>query len=418
MTTQTYKVPTINLSRLQDEIDRLNRRAEKLGCKPIQLEVLRTFKEKRPHPLFETEVDFSYSDIIVSGESPQLNGWTMIAAIDPQPSGENIIREVPGQSCPASFRTTDTTCDHCHTKRRRTSIFVLRHENGEYKQVGRNCLGDFLGHQSPEDLIARAEVLFNLLSVVSDADNAEWANSGRGEFVVDIVEFVSVVVALSRRLGWMPKTKAIPPDRATSEIAWDLCAYPGSEYTKDLIREKKIFVSENDVQIATKAIEWAKTITNAPNSYLHDLGVCCRQDFVRVKLAGYTASVVAAYDKETGQREKKTKPTSKHVGTEKSRQIFTDLTITTVYPYSSGIYTKTLVAFKDADGNVLVWKASGTPEWPERNKVVTIKATIKKHDYYKETAQTVLERVVPLPKEEGNESSEATVTADVEAVGV
>lgn len=104
----TYEIPEENLGRLEEKIAKLNKSAEKLGCKPIKLDVF----NKVVHKNAETgEVTVNYQ-VYVEGEAPKLKGWTFLGALTHAPEG-NIVRLVPGKSVPESYRTSKPVCDYC-----------------------------------------------------------------------------------------------------------------------------------------------------------------------------------------------------------------------------------------------------------------------------------------------------------------
>jgi hypothetical protein len=56
-----------------------------------------------------------------------------------------IVPVDPDNDLPEEFDATDTTCDHCHTKRRRNKSFLIQNKEGEWKRVGGACVKKFLG---------------------------------------------------------------------------------------------------------------------------------------------------------------------------------------------------------------------------------------------------------------------------------
>ena len=84
---------------------------------------------------------------------------------------------------------------------------------------------------------------------------------------------------------------------------------------------------------------------------------------------------------------------SKHIGEIEKRQVLSDLLILSLVPYMSGVYNKTLVTFRDPDGNIIIWRASGSPEWLKLGVKFTVKATVKKHGDYQGVNQTEVSRV-------------------------
>lgn len=409
-----YLIPAINMPRLQNEINRLNKRAKKLGCQPLELKIVKTVTVQKTDPVFEIVYESTSYECEIIGESPKLNGWTLVASIEPIKNQtantvENVIREVPGIICPAEYRTTNMECQHCNTIRRRSAIFVLRNENNEYKQVGRNCIADFLGNVSPDHLLNKAECLWGAAGLMGEAREESWGG-GRGERLVEIIHFVTIVSVLCRRLGWMPRSKSEVGKVPTATLAWDICVFPNSENVRKFVRDHNIKAEQHDATLAEDAVKWAAAIdpVSAQSTYLHDLGVCCRQDLVAYKTAGYVASVISAFQrylsdelaKNTPQNENSVRPAKKHIGVEKERIVLNNLTITHCTSYTGNYGAKTFIRFTDSNQNVLIWRATGSPEWAVIGDKVSIKATIKKHEIFNGQPNTVLSRVDFINKEE------------------
>ena len=142
MTTETRRIPAVNLARLQAEVETMNRRAEKIGVKPLVLTVHSMTTETRRHQVTGVEYQVEWANVSLEGEAPVLNGWRLIARKTPVVTGEqgqekveNLIQTVPSQSCPIDYRFSGMDCDHCHTERRRNDTFILRHEDGRHAQV-------------------------------------------------------------------------------------------------------------------------------------------------------------------------------------------------------------------------------------------------------------------------------------------
>lgn len=404
---QVYSIPAVNMTRLQEEIEKMNKRAAKLRCPPIKLTVIETYTVKKKNLALNFEYEEVYHRCTVEGEAPKLNGWTLVAVLEPQPNAEMLVREVPGQTCPKRFRQTNLRCDHCEKVRRRNAVYVLKRDDDLHKQVGKQCLADFLGHTDPESLVAGAEYLMDFAKLAKDAEDEGWGGLGkRAERVVAINEFVAVASICLRRLGWVPRSQkdteydyGDDSKMPTADIAWQVCTQPNEKYTKELIEKKNLVAEGRDIELAHQAVEWASKIDpmTAESTYMHDLGVCCRQASVTWKTHGFVASVVNAYNRHLMKQIAKETPkkASQHVGKEGERQTFAGLKCVGIHPYMSGPYQKTLFRFTDEHGNVLVWKASGQPDWVELNKEYNVLATVKKHDAYNSVPQTIIERVKP-----------------------
>ncbi len=210
-----FKIPEDNLADLQVKIAKLAKKAAKLGLEPITLAVGEFVdvpvldEDKQP-----TGVIRRIFDVLVSGPTPKLAGWEFVATLEGM-EGEVMIRTTPSHNTklPTRFRNYATVadCEHCKLRRRRAETFVLQHDDGRLVQVGRQCLGDFLGGQNPQAVAAMAEMLW---SACEDATAAEEDESGGGGGFgggsnrVSTIGWLSFVAAAIRKEGWMSKAKA------------------------------------------------------------------------------------------------------------------------------------------------------------------------------------------------------------------
>lgn len=407
----TYRIPSLNYPRLEKEVEKMNKRAKRCDLEPLELKIVEEIQEVRHHK----SLGFDHSQTIyvcsIEGEIPCLEGWTLVARIEPQKetendTGENIVREVPGTDCPPQYRTTDMSCDHCGANVRRNHVWVLHNEEtNEYKQVGGSCFKDFFKGVNPDALLKRAEASVKFSDIVKEAQEERWGEQGSKPItVIPIEAFVTVVALLSRQIGFVSKSKSTDEMPSTASVAWDVCLYDGTERIKQLIEKHELVCRQDDVDKAKIALEWAKGLDpeTASSTYLHDLGVSCRQSYVTWRRAGYVASVLLAYDRNTAppQAEEKTVQTSEHVGEAKQRMVFEKLKIEKISVYESQYGNKSWVKLVDPNGNVLTWRASSDVfddtrlGWVREGNTVTIKATVVEHEEFRGEKQTVINRAV------------------------
>ena len=403
----SYEVRPAVLDILSEKLAQLNRKAKKLGCELIRLEEVGRASRSRERivqtPEGPTAVRFEYEVILmeVSGPTPKLADWTLVAKIE-YLGDERLIKCVPGEECPEEFRTRGIECDHCKSVRRRTNVFVLRHEDGRHVQVGRNCISDFLGGVSPETLLAKAEIGFQLDTMFSGCDE-EGDFGGYAEAYLEPVEFLTAVSICIRRLGWHSRSASLD-GQATADDAWWLLDEPRDAEAKRAwdrwIEKNNLHYQERDQKLACETLEWAKSQpTTGVTDYLYNLGVAARAGFVKKSSAGILASAVQAHLRNQERADETTKKVRNHVGTEGMREVFTNLTVKTM-KYIEGFYgTTTLVIFEDEPGNILKWFSSKSLDGLEVGDVVDIKATVKKHDSYKDVPQTLVSRAVVTQRE-------------------
>jgi hypothetical protein len=387
-----YIIPLDNMAALRERLDKLNRRAVRLGQPPIVLREVGTSERKitdrdgkrviRIIPLVH---------ITVEGASPKLNGWTFLATLDHASEAGIIIRAVPGATIPVQYREAMPVCDHCHADRRRHETFIVRHDDGRIAQVGRQCLRDFLGHQSPDAIATYAEFLAAMGEACEAGEDwGEGGGSGSGRIPLDT--FLAYVSSSIRRFGWLSRTKAKEWDKsATADLALSTLALVSDGKGKP---EDK--PTDADWTRAAAAIEWTATLRerNPENlsDYEHNLRVATSGSTCTWRTAGIVASLITTYERALGieVERKAAAAVSQHVGTPGKRETFKGLVCTKCLHIETQYGVLNINLFKDAAGNVLVWR---TGSWDGQvGNVYDLKATVKEHSNYKGIKQTDLAR--------------------------
>lgn len=427
-----FVVPEWNMKDLTKKIKRQGKRAVELGCVPARIEILDTVetyydrytgrRDDRGHEVIE-KVVFDVSILRIVGEAPKLAGWTFAAKIsvgDDEGAG-NIIYRVPGfeGEIPQSFRTADPKrCDHCETQRRRSDVFILQHEDGTWKQVGRTCLADFLGHVNPEGYAKYAETLASLSAIGGDIEGDKGFTSYLEDPKREMLSFLTVVAGIVKVKGWMSKSSANKINSALDPNDYEARrAVPTSEHvhyyfsnplSADAARDHRRFVEQIDdatgdaeAKLAEAALNWARALPETTSSdYLWNLRVLATQNSVASKNFAFAASLISSYQRtvakdEEKKAEREAKPESEWFGEVKKREVFTLKVVFTKW-IESYYGESTLVKFEDADGNAAMWFASNCPDEIEKGATVKVKATVKAHESYKGQKQTKLTRVAVL----------------------
>ncbi len=123
-----FTIPAPNLSRLQERIAELNRRAKRIESPDIAIETLSV------DPSRDTlgAVTLVYR-VRVSGTAPKVAGWTFAAVLEHTEDG-TIIRTVPGaaieESTVARYRDVPPRCEYCNTVRRRLRTVLQYSQRG------------------------------------------------------------------------------------------------------------------------------------------------------------------------------------------------------------------------------------------------------------------------------------------------
>lgn len=352
---------------------------------------------------------------IECGELPRQDGWTFVARLEHTECG--VVVSCPlGERLDPAWREAEPVCDHCHTKRRRNDTFVLRfdglpesrgcpgdwtsnngccgrcavHRNEHWalKQIGRNCLADFL-QADPASLVARAEWCATLAPFFSCGDPDErdpwgsWARFGE----TSTLEFLAQAVACVRIDGFAKSNT----ERSTVSETWTYMGSPPRD--KGMFEDWKAHQpTETDAQTANEIMLWAATDDDfARSDYGHNLRVSLACRGVNRQRSGIVASAPSAYQRMLSKASPRG-ASAGHWG-EVGKRSTVLATLKRVH-YTDGMYGRVAICgFETAEGHDLVWFASGdAPSESDIGTAYSVKATVKRHDERKGRPQTVISR--------------------------
>lgn len=396
-----YRIAEQILDGLATAMARLQKRAVKLGYGDSEipsLSILRYDIVANPDNLLEVK---RYAIVTVTGLEPKIAGWTFAAKIEWLEGGA-LISTTPfcrDETIPAHFRNGEPICEHCRTSRNRIACFILRSDNGDWKQVGKNCLKDFTGHDSPEQVAAFAEALseFTQKLILEDCDfeDGDKNMGGYGTGYVSLVRFMAAVVEVVKENGHFITRKqageSYPPIRSTSDEVLDRTSRANAIYKN----ENSIGITDESMAFAQAIIEWANAIPEETTSdYLRNLLTVSHCEALPKKHAGLAASMYVAYMRAIEEkRQTENKLPSNHVGEIGKRQTFT-LTVNRSRYVAEAQFPFTIYTMQDEQGNICVWKTSSGDL--EQGKEYKLKCTIKAHGEYKGAKQTELTRCAVL----------------------
>ena len=393
---KTYEIPAENFAKLELKINALARRAVKLDLPEPELEIIAERMVEIKDSVGLTGSYRKVFDVVVTGESPQIEGWTLIAIIEHLDSG-NLVNRLPGHEdadLPSAkpslefYRSVEPNCEHCKLDRSRDLTYVIRKET-EIMQVGSSCLKDFTGHKNPEALAKWYTVLEDTLK---ESEHEDWGGGGPSNYL-DLAGYLEVVSATIEEHGWVSRGEANERDRySTADTALD----PYVELTVD----------EDNVAEAGLVISWVRSelsVKENLSDYEHSLVVVfgtedSTGDHFHIKHAGYVASALNAHQRHLTDKTLADNTTSEYQGKIGERLDLT-LTVKKRLEYQGFHYLDTLhiTIMEDEDGNVYVWKTSAKKLG--EGETYKVRGTVKAHNEYKEIKQTILTRCAILEAE-------------------
>tara|TARA_R100000808_G_C2126211_1_gene136429 strand:- start:116 stop:1342 length:1227 start_codon:yes stop_codon:yes gene_type:complete len=401
---EIFSIPTANKFALERKIEKLAKRAEKLGCDLPTMEIVSETYSKTyvvdeygnldhhhdnncgcqptTHQKFLKLRNIEFVDVKVLGQGPSLKGWSITVYVtrDGMEFGGHA-----NASDDERARVENGECDHCGLKRNRKGAFIVEHLDGSHKVIGTTCIKDFLGWDSPNKI---ASYMTSLHTFINDAD-FETTHSIYGQ-AVETFDLDTVLELAHREVetnGWV--SVGMANDWTTS-------------YTDEDTTKQKVLIGLKNTSKATLSPEaqvvkdWMLTLKGSDTDYLNNLGIIAEKGFATSRTIGIAVSGVIAYQNmiNTKAREEARKEqvdTSVHMGEIGKREVFDNVVLTEVKYIESQFGVSVLHKF-NMNGNQIVWFGSKKLEANE-GEIIRVKATVKKHDTFNGIAQTIVNRV-------------------------
>lgn len=396
---QTIEISVFNMAKFEEKATRLNKKAIRLGMPEITWKITGDIKESYQNAFLEwitykvgDKVEITFEDkISLPG------GWSLVATLDHR---ENMVRVVPDMNLPEAYRNRGNICDHCRIDRYRNETFVVISESGEYRQIGRNCLGEFLGID-PTLFLGQTD----LVKEFSFGDE-EWTGHKERQSV-SLDSFLRCTAAIIRVFGWVSGKVAQETQReSTASLVWSFCM---NERIEDRFGKKiKIEVLDQDRLLGESTLEWMKQLGNRSNlnDYLFNLSKIAENGFVTSKSAGFAASAIASFQREEEKRqeEKKAQSNGAYLG-----KVGEKLCVKVKYVCSVGFQNEwgysLIHTFADEGNNIICWQTQkdetelglrNSQQDKDGSRVIDIfyhlSGTVKAHKMFGKTPQTNVTR--------------------------
>ena len=337
------------------------------------------------------------------------DNWAFGGSVEPSGvEGKNFVNvNLPGKDLgfivpTRYFSSNPCTCDYCKTNRKRNKTYlVVNRETGEWKQLGKECLKLFVTGIDV-DAIATFE---SFIKEAEDAANPadEFFYNRRFKFV-KIADALALACAVYRERGYLATRDSVgnPNDFSNNNIVQRKLAQQygyDSEFlniSNSVRNEIDEIAVKTDTAIAKEdtevAIEMVKRFPDEP--YYNNLKVIVENEYIPLNKLGLLVSIPKAidrYEEEKKRQEEKERLATKsnYIGSvgDKIEVDFVSGREAACCETQFGLLH--IYEFKDASGNVIVWKSSSGKEIPESGK---ISGTVKAHEEYNGVKQTVILR--------------------------
>lgn len=371
----TYVIPTANSDALLRSMVKLTKRALKLGMTPPTIVKNGTKVLNIPIDVSGTKGDVEHTVFTITGETPTIDGWEMIGAIQ-HIDGKNIISQIPFTTgiIPPEYRDAKPFCNHCNTHRVKIHSYIIRNKDtGDTMQVGKTCMKDYFDR----DITQYINWWKHLDLFFTDLEDGDRSVINKNDIRYDFRTALEVAFACVRIDGY---NKSDSPYPTKTDVLQHMTGF------------RRTNVKEEDIESADKAIEWLKT-QDTKSDFINNLRTFLEMEKVPAWSFGYIAGIVPTYTK--SQREQ-IEVLNAWYGREKQRGELT-LTLKKLF-VTEGYYGTTYIhTFLDQDNRMFVWFASKDAGL-DKNVPTLVKATVVGHEKFKSVKQTKINRLVVVKK--------------------
>lgn len=420
--TKSYFIAEGKVSRFNDGIAALNKKARKLGVAEIvtvwtgnkRTEDIKR-NEIEPHCDFAVRLEVvgvrTWLEVEVTGESPKFAGWVLAAVIEATPEG-NMLRKSP--SCEielAHYRTCRPECEHCHTNRQRRETFVVLHDSGTLKQVGRNCIANFLGHKDPHTLAAQSELFFSLSELCDEGAVADdFGGGGSGPELINVGTFLAYVALACRVSGYISRAASEATDKTpTSSEATTYMFPPRNKWGAAMPKPETLDRERAEAARSYVLNQFGAMAPESLSDFQSNLFTACKCEAVTRKSLGILAFVVEYHAREIDkslarEREFGNAKAAGHYGTPKVRARNVEIIYTKSTGFDSQFGYTYIHTFRTKEGHLLKWK-TGTELTVRPGQHVAATFTVKEHKVWNDFPETAIARVEYAPVAEQKEAA-------------
>ena len=380
--TETFTIPANKTGVVFRNIRKLNKKAavDRAGKFEVELSNERTIKIESGESFDgnPVRVPVRVIDATITGPDFSIAGYELICLANF--SGEIKQFSDFNDSEFSAYDEITTDCDHCNKPRNRNKIFILKNiESGEFIQVGKSCVKDFLGHNI-FDAIKGA----GFWGQIKD-DCDEMFKGARSDSSEPLQYIVALAATVTRSLGYVSRAEA---DESRHEATADVVKELASKCEK---------VTDEERAEADAVIEWARSefgfdYDDGQKNDSFTMNVSGILDAGRVpsKMTGFAACLPSLKSRaEAKAAIAESNELSIHFGEIKKRMNST-LEVLAVTYIDSDWGCTSLYTMKAGD-NVVKWFSSR--DVLEVGETYDVKMTVKKHDVFNGVNQTVVTRV-------------------------
>lgn len=402
MTDYTFDISQHKYEQLTTDVRRYNKIAARMDSPPISIELESTYKSFDPlakvddNDLTWTMPQITYYRGSIKNYDLKFGNYSFAGTLNHHkkmlmPDGtyapSSFARAFPNKHIPSRFNNIKPACDHCETKRYRTSTYIVHNlDDDTYQQVGSKCFNVFFGTDA-SDIIR----LLRVITRISDMDNYVERTRKRSpdrnpQF--NTQEILKIANALIRIYGYH-STKSNGSDIPTAEIIKKICMEPSSREAVFWLKRIKEERNESiDDVVAATVSKWILAETGA-NDYMRRLRRIVNTEVVHLNDIGTLCSAIESHKNNVMHKlEKKREHISEHFGNVGEKYELS-LKCLEIRDIDSAYGATKLLKLVDDKGHLFAW-FNETGSGFKVGKIQKMHFKVKKHEVYKTEKRTMI----------------------------
>lgn len=385
MDIKTYTIPMAAKEEVEKAMTRLMKKADRYG-KFIRVESSEPYaKERNIYDVDEFGIQHKVDtelvevlDITIESETVIKDGYTVLARIE-HLEGGNVVNTFTEDSKP-EWSTILPRCQHCGGNHGQKVTFIVRHDDGTEKQVGKTCLKDYCGID-PQRIGIFNEIQDILLTDCFESYDFE---SKPVQIAHDTMKVLAFAIRVQKKQGYVKSEERGSNKDEVAKLVAEHQQPTDEEMEKAEAIKKTVCELDRDTAFRN-LLDNVKTLL--------ECGYCKESHF------GYIAYAPVAYERYIEKVEKERKiaseresdaANSQYVGEIGGRVEIEVSEMKLLTSWENYYGTTYLYKIRDKTGNVFVWFSSRFIRDAENAK--TMKGTVKDHSEKDGVKQTVLTR--------------------------
>lgn len=334
-------------------------------------------------------------DIAVTGNY-KIPGWIFVASLEWIPEAKtNLVKRIDNDLEIPTQYLSSTECEHCHSNRaRKYTIVIYNEQTKEFKQVGKQCVKDYIG-ADVEDYLSYLSLFTSMTqwlnSLPKEGHNKEDSIFKVDDILAQTIEEVNHHGYVSQQTiaNWYDRNgydcEMCPLEKTSSQVYKIMNKVTGySSY--ELVCPSYEVTNETWSKVGCVK-QFIEELIDS-NDYTHNIKAMINTEYVDNSKLGLIVSAVGYYLRETAARDEAEKESvSEYIGDIGDKVEFTSRPVV-VNSFENDYGVSTLYKFVD-DGNVIMWR---TGKYLDPEIEYTIKATVKEHSDFRNVKQTVVTR--------------------------